>query len=173
MRIRRNNIQLTLMAAVVLMMTTGCSNRQESLQLVEADAAAILEAVEGQSGSQAVLVNYWATWCKPCVDEFPMIVELDGKYSQEGLETYFVSVDFSDAKSQVRDFLEKQGVKGLSFIKTEGGDNEFIDAISKKWTGAVPFTIVYGKHSGAIIDLWEGAESAERFDGAIRQALSN
>ena len=69
--------------------------------------------------------------------------------------------------------MNKQGVKGRSFLKTEGNDNNFIQDVSSGWTGAVPYTIVFGKQSGAVVDQWEGEADARRFSGAIEKALIN
>ena len=93
-----------------------------------------------------ILINFWATYCVPCIEEFPMIVDLSKKYSEKGMQIYFVSADWLDRKKEVRDFLLEKDVKGLSFIKEEGNDNNFINEISREWSGALPFTIVYDKN---------------------------
>ncbi|MCH8069737.1 MAG: TlpA family protein disulfide reductase [Candidatus Marinimicrobia bacterium] len=146
----------------------GCS---PTVEIHQTDADFILKTVSTHTGSEGVLVNFWATWCEPCVEEFPMIVELSREYASQGLAVYFVSVDWLDEQAQVSTFLKEHGVTGLSFIKDQDS-NEFIDAISKQWTGAIPFTIVFGKSSGNVVDLWEGKESKERFESAIKKALS-
>jgi len=81
---------------------------------------------------RAVLVNFWATWCAPCMEEFPMIVDLGRDRRGEGLVVYFVSVDWLDQAEQVTAFLKRQGVSGLSFIKDEK-DGPFIDGIAREW----------------------------------------
>jgi thiol-disulfide isomerase/thioredoxin len=121
-------------------------------------------------GEEAVLLNFWATWCAPCVEEFPMIVDLARNYQSEGLKVYFVSVDWLDQIAQVRTFLERQGVSGTSFIKDQK-DQPFIDGIAEAWTGAVPFTIVYSKRTGEVVDLWEGKAPREKFESAMMSAF--
>lgn len=148
----------------------GCSNIDEKLALVSADSASILDRVSAHKEHEAVLINFWATWCSPCVEEFPTIVELSNKYRSAGLATYFISVDWDDDTEQVIQFLEKQGVGGISFIKNEK-DGPFIDGISTDWTGAVPFTVVFGRQSGEIVALWEGEADREKFETAIHAAL--
>ncbi len=146
----------------------SCSRSPVDLQ--KATAGDILTAVAKHKGEKAVLVNYWATWCGPCVKEFPMIVELSKKYADEAV-VLFVSADWLDEKKRAMEFLKKQGVKGLSFIKNQK-DNEFIDGIHKDWSGALPFTIVYGKNSGNVVDSWEAKKSAARFVEAFNKAIN-
>ena len=140
------------------------------VDLQEATAGDILTAVAKHKGEKAVLVNYWATWCGPCVEEFPMVVELSKEYADEAV-VLFVSADWLDKKKRAMEFLKKQGVKGLSFIKNQK-DNEFIDGIHKDWSGALPFTIVYGKNSGNVVDSWEAKKSASRFVEAFNKAIN-
>ena len=121
-------------------------------------------------GEKAVLVNYWATWCAPCVEEFPMVMELSKEYADEAV-VLFVSGDWLDEKESALEFLEKHGVKGLSFIKNQK-DNEFINGIHKNWSGALPFTIVYGKNSGNVVDSWEAKKSEARFIEALNKAIN-
>ena len=146
----------------------SCSRSPVDLQ--EATAGDILTAVAKHKGEKAVLVNYWATWCGPCVEEFPMVVELSKKYADVAV-VLFVSADWLDEKVRAIEFLKKQGVKGLSFIKNQK-DNEFIDGIHKDWSGALPFTIVYGKNSGNVVDSWEAKKSASRFVEAFNKAIN-
>ena len=140
------------------------------VDLQEATAGDILTAVAKHKGEKAVLVNYWATWCGPCVEEFPMVVELSKEYADEAV-VLFVSADWLDEKERALEFLKKHGVKGLSFIKNQK-DNEFIDGIHKDWSGALPFTIVYGKNSGNVVDSWEAKKSAARFVEAFNKAIN-
>ncbi|MEE9167673.1 MAG: TlpA disulfide reductase family protein [Candidatus Neomarinimicrobiota bacterium] len=148
------------------------SGQDAELTLREIRASDILEIVQLQKDSGAVLVNFWATWCRPCVEEFPMIINLSENYPSSDLTIYLVSVDWLDEKEKVVTFLTNHGISGLSFIKNQG-DDEFINAIWKEWTGAIPFNIVYGKETGNVIDFWEGKQPVTRFERAIGNALDN
>jgi len=136
------------------------------------DAAALHQQIATHKGKEAVLVNFWATTCAPCLKEFPMIVELSNKYKDNGIKIYFVTTDWMDYKDRAIAFLEKQGVKGVTFIKEEGNDNNFIRAINDDWSGALPFTIVFDKN-GNITDHWEMEKNKTRFESAIKKAIES
>ena len=154
----------------LLVASLQCSSSDSRLRLKKAGVEDVLEVVRAHEGSRGVLLNFWATWCEPCVEEFPMIVELGSDYAPQDLIVYFVSVDWLDERAKALDFLKKHGVTGLSFIKDQD-DNSFIEGIWHEWTGAVPFTLLYSKDSGKVVDSWEGKQPRERFVSAIQSAL--
>ena len=77
-----------------------------------------------------------------------------------------------DYKDRATAFLENQGVKGVTFIKEEGNDNNFIRAINDDWSGALPFTIVFDKN-GNITDHWEMEKDNTRFESATKKAIQS
>lgn len=158
-------------AMALLALLAGCSPSQ-SLELRQTTARDLMTVVAGHKGQEAVLLNFWSTGCGPCVAEFPFVVELGEINGDKGLAVYFVSVDWVKQSEAVRGFLERQGVEGLSFIKNET-DTPFINGISPEWSGAIPFTIVYGRTSGEPVDYWEDSASRERFETAIAMALEH
>ena len=103
--------------------------------------------------------------------EFPMIVDMADEYEND-LAVYFISVDWLDEEHKVLSFLKEQSVGWISFIKNEK-DQEFINGIHSEWSGALPFTILYGKNSGEVVDFWEGEQPHERFTKAINKAINS
>jgi len=154
---------------ILLIIIFGCD--KDNFKLKTVDASDINKQVESHQGNKAVLINFWATYCAPCIEEFPMIVDLSKQYKDKDLKVYFVSADWLDREDEVINFLKEAGVEGLSFIKEEGNDNNFINAISREWSGALPFTIVYNKN-GDLSDYWEMKKNKDRFESAIIKALS-
>ena len=140
----------------------------EKVELLPTTSLDINQKIKSYKGNKVVLLNVWSLWCVPCVEEFPMIVDLDQEI--EELEVIFISADFEDQFNEVRSFLDRNGVKEVSYIKQEK-DEAFITGIHPNWTGSLPFTILYAKESGKIVDLWEGKESELRFRTAINIAL--
>ena len=136
------------------------SQPNEELALLDASAVQLLDIFEQHKGNKPVLVNFWATWCAPCIEEFPYIVELKKEYGDK-FELVFVSGDFEEAKNDARAFLDKQGVDFVTYFK-KGKDDEFISSISDSWTGALPFTLILDKQ-GNISAEWEGKAEIETF----------
>jgi thiol-disulfide isomerase/thioredoxin len=128
-----------------------------------------LAQVIAASGGKATIVNVWASWCEPCREEFPEIVRLRRDYEKDGLRVVFVSADFTEALPDARKFLAAQGVDWPTWYKT-GGDQAFIDALSPKWTGALPGTFVYDAQ-GKLRDFWEGKASYARFEASVKPLL--
>ena len=141
----------------------------ERLELIPVTAESINKHISGFKGQKAVLINVWALWCIPCIEEFPMIVKLDNEISD--LEVVFISADFKDEIENVIKFLSRFEVGYESYIKDEK-DEQFIMGINQNWTGSLPFTIVYSKKSGSVIDSWEGKKPESRFRSAINNAIN-
>ena len=140
----------------------------EQTILLRINAEKLKEIVHDFKGEKAVLVNVWALWCRPCIEEFPMILKLDQE--RKDLEVIFVNADFEDDIEDVVNFLNKHNIGQFSYIKQQK-DELFIEGLHPSWSGSLPFTIVYGKNSSSIIDYWEGKKSESRFVDAISGAL--
>ena len=141
----------------------------ERFELIPVTAESINKHISGFKGQKAVLINVWALWCIPCIEEFPMIVKLDNEISD--LEVVYISADFKDEIENVIKFLSRFEIGYESYIKDEK-DEQFIMGINQNWTGSLPFTIVYSKKSGSVIDSWEGKKPESRFRSAINNAIN-
>lgn len=112
-----------------------------ALELVPATAADVLAAVRA-SGSKVVVVNLWATWCTPCVQEFPDLMRFYRANKDRGVTLMLVSGDFASDTAPAIEFLTSQGVNFRTFLKT-GKDEEFINTFDPAWSGALPATFIY------------------------------
>ncbi len=117
-------------------------------------AAALLERVRSARGS-VVLVNVWATWCVPCREEFPDLLRLRREYGGRGFRLVLVSADLASQRPQVEEFLRAQGVDFPTFAKAEA-DQEFIDGLERRWSGALPATLLFDRE-GRRVAFWEGS----------------
>ena len=130
-----------------------CSLFCERIELIPTTAENINRHIASFKGEKAVLLNIWALWCAPCIEEFPMIVNLQKKTND--LEVIFVNVDFEDQFQDVINFLKNHNVGTVSYIKSQK-DEIFINGIHDDWSGSLPFTLIYAKKSGKIVDYLEG-----------------
>lgn len=127
-------------------------------RFIKADYATIKEAI-ADSRAKIKVVNFWATWCVPCLEEFPYFVELDEQYEDKDVAIIFVSMDFEEEEAMARDFLAEQRWRKRSFMRI-GYDDEFIMAFHEEWTGALPATLIYDEND-EIRDFVEGKTSYE------------
>lgn len=133
-----------------------------------AQASEILEHI-ANSDSEVVLVNLWATWCSPCVKEFPEIVSLAKRYDRASLDIVFVSLDFPEDREQTLAFLEDKSWTRLSYIR-DGLDSDFVNGFITEWTGAVPATFVYDS-SGDLVWSKESITSETELSSVIDALL--
>jgi len=141
----------------------------DTLPLEPVTAEQVHERIR-EPGARATLVNVWATWCGPCREEFPALVALAERDRERGLRVLFVSADFDDQAHETRHFLAEHRAPGPWLVKT-GRDQEFIDGLDRRWTGALPVTIVYDP-AGKPVQFWEGGADSARFAAAVEPLLA-
>jgi len=90
-----------------------------------------------------LLVNFWATWCEPCREEFPDLVKLDAEYKGK-IDFITISLDeVTDINTSVPKFLSEMKAEMPAYLLKPGEDDAAIAVISKSFTGALPFTILF------------------------------
>lgn len=89
------------------------------------------------------VVNFWATWCGPCVKELPYFEELNDKYSNTAFKQILVSLDSpKKIESKVIPFIAKEGIKSEVVLLADGKYNDWIDLVDPSWSGAIPITLI-------------------------------
>ena len=108
--------------------------------------------VEQQKG-KPLLVNFWATWCDPCVEELPDLIKLYDTHHQDGLEMVGFSVDFpKDTNKLVKPFVKKHKIPYPVYVCDPDDQDILINHFSPKWSGAVPATFLYDK-DGKLVNM--------------------
>ncbi|MFC2124843.1 TlpA disulfide reductase family protein [Bacteroidota bacterium] len=95
------------------------------------------------------VINFWATWCKPCVMEMPYFEALNQSSDYPEVTVQFISVDFvENLESKVKKFIRKKNIKSEVFLIDNIDYNSWIDKVDKSWSGAIPATLIIHGQSG-------------------------
>jgi len=133
------------------------------------DEAAYQKLVTGNKG-KVVLVNFWATWCKPCRAEMPELVKLEAKLRAKGLKLITVSADEEEKEADALRFIAQLGVPSPSYIRRAKDDDKFINFVDPKWSGALPASILYDK-TGKRLRSFIGETPMKVVEAAITKLL--
>ena len=121
-----------------------------TLFLKAQDRVLVFEKYDDMKGSfiakndTVYVVNFWATWCKPCVAELPFFMEAEKAMEDKKVKITFVSLDFSDQlDKRVVPFIEKNKINSRCFLLADQDSNEWIPKVDETWSGAIPATVIY------------------------------
>jgi peroxiredoxin len=125
---------------------------KEPVALSQIDEAGLKDLVKNNS-DKLRLINVWATWCGPCVTEFPEFITINRMYRQRDFEFISISADDPAKQAKVLQFLKKQQASNTNYLFSVADKYKLIEAIDPAWKGALPYTllvepggkIVYGK----------------------------
>lgn len=108
-----------------------------------------LQELRQQPNDTLYVVNFWATWCKPCIKELPYFEAVNQKYKDQPVKVVLVSMDaVEDVDSRVKTFVQRRGLKSDVLLLDEVDGNTWIDKIEPKWSGAIPATMVFNNKEG-------------------------
>ncbi len=108
-----------------------------------------LEAKLQRGGDVTFVVNFWATWCAPCVKELPHFQEIHDKYGSSGVKVLLISLDSRNTlESKVKPFVSRTGITADFFLLDEANQQEYIDRVDASWSGALPATLIINQRKG-------------------------
>jgi thiol-disulfide isomerase/thioredoxin len=118
-----------------------------------------------------LLVNFWATWCDPCRDEFPDLVKIDSEYRPKSLDFVTVSLDdASEFKTGVPTFLAKMKATMPAYWLSANDPEPAINAVDPNWQGSLPATFLYDE-KGEIVFRHFGRVDTSQLRAAIEKAV--
>ncbi len=92
------------------------------------------------------VINFWATWCIPCVKELPYFEDINSEFKDRKFKMILVSLDFkSQMESSLIPFIEKKNIESEVILLSDPDANTWISMVNEDWTGSIPATIIYNK----------------------------
>jgi peroxiredoxin len=131
----------------------------ESVTVTMIDENGIKDLVKNSS-DKLRLINIWATWCGPCVTEFPSFITINRMYRNRDFEYISISADDAEKKDKVLQFLKKQQASNTNYLFSVDDKYKLIDAIDPNWKGELPYTIL----------IEPGGKIVYKSDGIIDEA---
>ena len=124
-----------------------------------------------QNKGKPLLVTFWATWCEPCRDEYPMLNELAKQYAPQGLKVVGVNMDQDGDLILMRRFLARYKPVFPNYRKKRGEEDAFSQGVMSGWNGSLPASFFYAK-DGTMIARQLGAADHDTYEALIRALLS-
>lgn len=138
---------------------------QEPVTIATTDEAGIKDLLKNNS-DKLRLINVWATWCGPCVTEFPDFITLNRMYSGRNFEFISISADNPAQKEKALQFLKTSQASNKNFIFNTDDKYKLIEAVDPKWQGALPYTILI-EPGGKIVYAKQGRINVQQMKKII------
>ena len=119
------------------------STSKAVLSVAPIDEAGLKKLISERNG-RVLLLNIWATWCAPCVAEFPDLVKLSQTCDTTAVEVVAISADYPDeVDTKIIPFLKRTNVSFRVYVAQFEHQEDFINAVSRSWSGALPASLIY------------------------------
>jgi thiol-disulfide isomerase/thioredoxin len=166
-------VLLTSFAALAQSQKRTSRAAKPSVVVREIDAPSLAAILKRESAPRPLLVNFWATWCDPCREEFPDLVKLDRQFRPHGLDTISVSLDdLADIKTGVPEFLRQMRATMPAYLLNVPDPDQIISSVDPKWSGALPATFLYDAE-GKVVFKHFGRFKPQELRVAIEKLLDS
>lgn len=126
--------------------------------------------LNGQGTDELFIINFWATWCAPCIREIPHFEEINKEFKSKQVRVILVSLDFENQyEKKLIPFINRNNLQSQLIWLNDTKYNEWIDQVTPQWSGAIPATVLMQK--GEVLDFYEKELSIEELQTAINQQL--
>lgn len=168
---------------MILLVFIGCKNDSKELVTNEPEKFKTknidfkivdysgLEPVLNRKDDKTYVVNFWATWCAPCIKELPYFEKMDQEYEDQNVEVVLVSLDFPKKyESQLRPFINKHQLRSELYALNDVNSNYWIPKVEENWSGAIPATLIYNSNKR---QFYEQSFNYEELETEIQKFLKN
>ena len=129
---------LSIIAIILILSCDNSSN--DTIEIVDFDG---LYGKIDLSVDKTYVINFWATWCAPCVKELPYFEEVNKQSIDNNTEVILVSLDFpSQIESKLKPYLKKNKIKSRVILLDDSKINTWVPKVSERWDGGIPATLI-------------------------------
>lgn len=130
---------------LLLIICAFVAKAQEQAKIVKLPE---LQEIISAKSEQIKVINFWATWCAPCVKEMPLFEKLGQERQDVKITFVSMDLDLDPDPTKVYKFVTRKKIQSQVVILDEKNPNLYIDLIDKSWSGALPATIVVNTKTG-------------------------
>lgn len=127
-----------------------------------------LVALMKEDNGKIKVINFWATWCAPCVAEMPDFEKFSQDYAAQNVEVIFVSLDFAENLDKVEKFIDRKGYQSRVVLLDEIDYDAWLPKINKSWSGSIPATLII---SGTEQNFTEGSLHYQDLEEKVQSFL--
>ena len=150
---------------------TEAAPTQNEIGAVAGVDMAALDALLTEAKGKVLVINFWATWCVPCVAEMPELAEFYREHSRDDVAFLALSLDSPDGiEDTVKPFMRQHEIPFPAYVLTERDIEAISVLIRQEIYGALPTTIVYDRN-GAVKKMWEGAITLDELNAVVKPLL--
>jgi len=135
---------LRILLLLILLVGAAFSVKAQKAEVVKFDR---LEELLATKSDKILVINFWATWCGPCVHELPYFQSLEAR-QDPSVQITLVNLDYADKLDKVNAFLEKKKITSKVLLLDEIDYNAWIDRVDPSWGGAIPATLFINTATG-------------------------
>ncbi|WP_445458306.1 TlpA family protein disulfide reductase [Flavobacterium sp. HNIBRBA15423] len=143
--------RLVFIVLVFVSSFTFAQQKKEPIKVYEQDGIRVesfnyngFETFLKQKDDTIYIINFWATWCAPCIKELPYFEEIGKKYKDKNVKVLLVSLDFpKKVESSLLPFIKRKKLESNVIHLDDPDANSWIEKVNKEWSGAIPATLIY------------------------------
>ena len=133
-------MQVRISIGILLLLMSFAAYSQEASVIHKKELLNILS----QQNDTTYVINFWATWCKPCVKELPDFIETEAAYENKKVRFIYFSLNFKNQlETMLKPFLKQNNFFSEVYLVDEPDYNSWINTVDKEWQGNIPATLIY------------------------------
>ncbi|TRW24017.1 TlpA family protein disulfide reductase [Flavobacterium zepuense] len=150
---RADNTEITTQEPAIPIVDTTIIQPPKPLKVYSNDTVSVnayeysgLEYYLKQKNDTTYVVNFWATWCVPCVEELPNFEKINAKYKENKVKVILVSLDMAKmVETKLLPFINQKQIKSQVLLLRDPDADSWIPKVDSTWSGAIPATLIYNK----------------------------